>query len=52
MVAAQLLDFILMNIMMPEMDGLQATRLIRQNPKTYSMPIIVVTAMVGRIYKE
>ena len=52
MAATQLPDLILMDIMMPEIDGLQATRLIRQNPKTRSIPIIVVTAMVGRIYEE
>ncbi len=52
MAAVQLPDLILMDIMMPEMDGLQATRLIRQNPKTRSIPIIVVIAMVGHIYEE
>jgi len=41
---AQLPDLILMDIIMPEMDGLEATRLIRQNPKTRSIPIIAVTA--------
>ena len=41
---AEVPDLILMDIMMPEMDGLQAARLIRQNPKTYSIPIIAVTA--------
>jgi len=40
-------DLILMDIMMPEMDGLQATRLIRQNPKTRSIPILAITAEVG-----
>ncbi len=52
MAAAQLPDLILMDIMLPEMDGLPATRLIRQSPKTRSIPIIVVTAMVGHIYEE
>ena len=45
MAAAQMPDLILMDIMMPEMNGFEATRLIRQNPKTRCIPIIAVTAM-------
>lgn len=40
-------DLILMDILMPEMDGLQATRMIRQNPQTRSIPILAVTASVN-----
>ena len=42
--AAQLPDLITMDIMLPEMNGIEATRLIRQNPKTLSIPILAVTA--------
>jgi len=45
MAASQLPDLILMDIMLPVMDGLAATRQIRQNPKTHSIPILAVTAM-------
>jgi len=45
-------DLIVMDSIMPEMDGLQATRLIRQNPKTSSIPIIAVTARVSRINEK
>ncbi len=37
-------DLILMDIMLPEMDGLQATQLIRMHPKTRSIPILAITA--------
>ncbi len=42
----QLPDLVLLDIMLPNMDGLEAARLIRQNPKTHSIPILAVTAKV------
>ena len=44
MAEAQLPDLIIMDISLPQMDGLQATALIRQNPKTESIPILAATA--------
>ena len=41
---AQLPDLIMMDIMMPQMNGLQAARLIRENPKTRSIPMLASTA--------
>ncbi len=37
-------DLIVMDIMLPVMDGLQATRLIREHPNMQSTPILAMTA--------
>lgn len=39
------IDLILMDIMMPEIDGYQVTQLVKQNPQTKDIPIILVTAL-------
>lgn len=44
MASSEVPDLIMMDIMMPEIDGFEAARLIRQNPKTFFIPIIAVTA--------
>jgi len=36
---------ILMDIMMPGMDGLEATRLIHANPETKNIPILAITCL-------
>ncbi len=40
-------ELILMDISMPVMDGKEAARLIRENPKTRNIPILILTASIA-----
>jgi DNA-binding response OmpR family regulator len=37
-------DVILLDLMMPEMDGFQVCRMLKENPMTAEIPIIMITA--------
>lgn len=41
-------DVILMDVMMPGMDGFEACRLVRGNPLTAHIPVLMVTALADR----
>lgn len=38
-------DIVLLDVMMPGMDGFEVCRLIKQNPKSAHMPVVMVTAL-------
>ncbi len=44
-------DLILLDIMMPGLDGFEVTRQLKANPKTKDIPIILITALDGHDYK-
>ncbi|MBT10583.1 MAG: hypothetical protein CMI02_00930, partial [Oceanospirillaceae bacterium] len=45
-------DVIFMDHMMPGMDGLEATQLIKSNPRTASIPTIMYTSKEGKEYQD
>lgn len=45
-------DLILLDIMMPEMDGHEVLRLLRADPVTSGIPVIFITAMAGEEDEE
>ncbi len=48
LVAQQPPDLILLDIMMPDMDGYAVARVLKANPATANIPIIMVTAQIDR----
>ena len=44
-------DLVLLDIMLPDMDGMDILRSLRESPKTESLPVILLTAKSDRIDK-
>jgi len=45
-------DLILIDIMMPTMDGIEVLDKIKSNPETKDIPVIIITASMEDKYKE
>ena len=45
-------DLILMDIQLPDMDGLAATALLKKNPATAAIPIIALTALAMKVDRD
>ncbi len=50
--AREMPDLILMDIQLPDMDGMAATRLLKADPKTKNIPVIALTASAMKGDKE
>lgn len=44
-IAAEIPDLLVLDIMMPEMDGMEVLRHLRVNPATANLPVIVLSAI-------
>lgn len=41
-------DLIILDVMMPHLDGIEATRMIREHKETFNTPILIATALDDR----
>src|SRR5262245_699722 len=48
LVAADPPDLILLDVMMPEMDGITALRILKADPETRLIPVVLMTALNAR----
>ena len=42
---SQEVDIVLLDVMMPEMDGFEVCRRLKANPKTHHLPVLMITAL-------
>lgn len=52
MALKELPDLILLDVVMPQMDGITVTQILKQNPVTRDIPIVAVTGLVYKSQRE
>jgi two-component system, OmpR family, phosphate regulon response regulator PhoB len=45
-------DLILMDMGLPDVDGVKTTAILKQNPKTSHIPVVALTAWVSEVWRE
>ncbi len=45
-------DLILMDMDLPDVDGVKTTAMLRQSPKTSHIPIVAITAWMAELWRE
>jgi two-component system, cell cycle response regulator DivK len=45
-------DLILMDMDLPDVDGVKTTTILRQNPKTSNIPVVALTAWIAELWRE
>jgi CheY-like chemotaxis protein len=45
-------DAILLDVMMPDLDGLTVLRQLRANPKTQTIPVVLLTAKMQSVHQN
>jgi CheY-like chemotaxis protein len=45
-------DLILMDMDLPDVDGVKTTAILKRNPKTFHIPVVALTAWVSELWRE
>ena len=45
-------DIIFMDMDLPDADGIKTTAILRQNPKTFHIPVVALTAWMSELWQE
>ena len=45
-------DLIIMDMDLPDVDGVKTTAILRQNPKTSHIPVVALTAWIAELWRE
>jgi two-component system, cell cycle response regulator DivK len=45
-------DLIFMDMQLPDVDGVETTAILKQNPKTAAIPVVALTAWMSELWQE